>query len=652
MSVHRDAHGIPHLQAGSVTELARLQGRVTARDRGWQLEIERLRGEGRTAELLGSAGVEWDVFARRAGLAALAVRAHDRLDAATRDFLAAYAEGVRDGLAEVVPPELAELGPAPGQWEPWTPLAVFQVQHVLFGTFPSKLFHARARRVLGAEADLFRTEGIAGGSNAFAVGAARTAAGAPLVAADPHRLFEAPNVYQQVRLVCTDPDDPFDVLGLTFPGVPGVQHFGHTGGVAWAVTNAMADVQDLVEVAPDGPDPTGAPTTRRVETVLVRDAAPVEVEVVSTGDGPVVLDGADGHPALALRTPAGTLGDLGFAALLPLLRSRCVADVERALTHWVEPVNNWLVADTAGRLVHRVAGRVPPRDATAPHSQTAPLPRREAGADEVLVSANDRRWADFDVLAPDFAPPFRAHRISELLAAAPPVDPTGAVTVLADVEQRAGDALLALVPRALRPDWDGRMDDSPGAAWFAALREEVVARICDAPVLAPLREPSDHGALFEPWSALAGRVAVSLHVILTAERPFGLDLPALVAEAAEEVAARPHPAWPDRHRFHALHALEQFGLPHTPTTPATPLPGDTDTVRCTAWTPGSEVTVRGSVARLVWDLADRSRSRWVVPLGASGLPDSPHHTDQHAAWARGDALPVQTAWDTLTPEDP
>ncbi|MGL5865989.1 MAG: penicillin acylase family protein [Dermatophilaceae bacterium] len=656
MSIFRDAYGIPHIRAGSVTEVGWLQGWATARDRAWQLEIERLRGEGRTAELLGPAGVEWDVFARRARLAVIARAGYDRLDEETRAFVAAYAAGVTAGLPDASSPELDELGPAPGDWQPWTPLAVFLVQQVLFGTFPGKLFRARAREVLGEQADLFRTEGLAGGSNAYAVGGARTTSGGPIVAGDPHRLFEAPNIYQQVRLACTDDETGFDVLGLTFPGVPGIQHFGHTGNVAWAVTNAMADYQDLhrVDLARDGSavhSPDG-PITRSVETVLVRGAAPVEVEVLVTGRGPVIDGGPDDGSGLVLQSPSHDLGDLGFGALLPLVRARTVADVEDALRCWVEPVNNWVVADTSGALLHVVAGRCPVRADGAWAGWIDPLPRRTAGPGGYLVTANDRCTPEHGVLAADFAPPFRAERIATLLESSGPLDSEDAVAVLADLAQTAGTALLALVPSELRPAWDGAMDGSPGAAWFAELREEVVTRICAAPALAPLRAPSAHGPLFQPWSDLAGQVATSLHVILAADRPFGLDLAALVEAAATAVAARAQTPWPERHVFHPLHALEQFGLPHRRTTPATPLPGDTDTVRCAAWLPGSTVTVRGSVARYAWDLADRDHSRWVVPLGASGDPASPHHTDQHDTWAAGGALPVCTAWDQLTEEHP
>ena len=102
--------------------------------------------------------------------------------------------------------------------------------------------------MLGEDAALLCRDGPqSSGSNAWAVGGARTASGSPLIGGDPHRVLESPGVYLQVRLACEDPDDPFDVAGFTFPGVPGVQHFAHAGDVAWAITNALADYQDVFE---------------------------------------------------------------------------------------------------------------------------------------------------------------------------------------------------------------------------------------------------------------------------------------------------------------------------------------------------------------------------------------------------------------------
>ncbi len=75
----------------------------------------------------------------------------------------------------------------------------------------------------------------------------------------------------------------------------------------------------------------------------------------------------------ARAQPAGAssvLGDLGFDAILPLLRARTVDDVDRALDAWVEPVNNAVIADRHGAVRYRLAGRIPLRDGPAVPSRT------------------------------------------------------------------------------------------------------------------------------------------------------------------------------------------------------------------------------------------------------------------------------------------
>ncbi len=450
--ITRDAWGIPQVSAGSVLEVAREQGRVTARDRGWQLEVERRRAEGTSAEVFGVDGREWDLLVRRSLLGDIARRAHAALTPESRAFVDAYVEGVNEVVER--------------PWQRWTPLGVFAVQHLLFSRFPSKLWQDHLARVLGPEAPgalaLLRTEGLPGGSNAVAVPGTRTASGLPLVAGDPHRVIEAAGCYQQVRLVCTDPADPFDVAGLTFVGVPGVQHFGHAGAVAWGVTNAVADDEDVyaeelvrhadavVARGPAGWEPVG----RRVETLRVRTGPGTydaeEVEVLVTERGPVVVGGPGVAATFSLRTPAFVLGDLGFDALLPLLRARTTADVVAAFGHWVGPVDNLLVADTADAVEHRVVGRVPTRDAAtgAWTGWVSDLPRRTGAdhGDEVLVSANDRATEEFARIGDDFAPPHRAARLAALLAEGE-LTPERLEEALADDLQTAGAPLLDLAAR-------------------------------------------------------------------------------------------------------------------------------------------------------------------------------------------------------------
>ncbi|MEU5964066.1 penicillin acylase family protein [Micromonospora parva] len=674
----RDPWGVPHLRADDPLALATAQGRVTAYDRAWQIEVERHRARGTSATFLGPDALGWDRFVRQVRLDDTARRCHAALDKATAEWVGAYVDGVNAALAAGAArsPEFAATGLRPGRWEPWTPLAVWLGHHILFAGFPGKLWREHVAQRLGPDRlDLFATDGPAvAGSNGWLLAAERTGTGAALLAGDPHRFLEDPGVYQQIRLACPE----YDVIGLAVPGVPGIAHFGHTGEVAWAITNAMADYQDVYaerlrrdgdRVRALGPD-GWRPAHRHVETIEVAGADPVEVEVVETDRGPVIAGGPDDETALSLRYPPRVRGDSGFATLPELLRARTVADVDHALRHWVEPVNVVQAADTAGGLLHRVAGAVPVRHpengrrvvpgwdaAHAWQGWHAPMPRAEVAGRAVM--ANERALAaPFGV---EFAAPHRARRIAELLDARATwtADEMAAVhtdtylgaagpllAVLAE-STGLGPAAAALRERLLR--WDRRMAaDSTDAAAYALLRAAVVRRVAAHPALAALAEPPAYPEVFAPWLALTPRVGYALEHLLGATPPAGVDIGALVRAAAEEVAdaAAGQVPWGDLHRLALWRAL-----PGADAGPGPRLDGDHDCVLATSSVPGvTHWCFRGPAARFVWDLARRSDSRWVVPLGACGVPGDPHHDDQSRAWLAGELLPVVTDWEHLTEE--
>lgn len=686
--IYRDTWGIPHLRADSADELARAQGRVTARDRAWQLEVERHRAQGTSAAFLGADALPWDLFARRVRLDDTARRclaALEQRDPETARWVRAYVDGVNEGLAEgTSAPEFAESGLAPGRWESWTPLGVWLGTHILFAGFPAKLWREEAIRHLGPDAvGLFATDGPGtSGSNGWLVSGERTTTGRPVLAGDPHRFIEDPGVYQQVHLSCPE----FDVVGLTVPGVPGIAHFGHTGTVAWAITNAMADYQDLYRerlrrtgagVEALDPDGSWRRAARHTETIEVAGQESVEVEVIETARGPVVIGGPEGldggvtEPpgtpplAVSLRYPPRVTEDLGFTALLPLLRARQVADVDRAFDDWAEPVNVVQAADTEGGLLHRVAGRVPVR---AEANRTRLVPAWEPGhewhgwhepprgqlTDGIAVMANQRGPAT--PLGVEFAPPHRADRITALLAERPTWSAADMPAIHRDTHLGSAAPLLdhlatltdlspgasALRDRLLT--WDRRMDaDSADAAAYAAVRGAVVRRLAAHPAFAALAESPAYPEVFLPWLALLPRVGFALEHLLRARELYGIDRPATVRAAIEEAAAEPVRAWGDTHRLAPWRALSA-------TTTAGPgLSGDHDCVLCTSSVPGlTDLSARGPAARFVWDLARREGSLWVVPFGASGVPGSPHHRDQLPLWLKGDLVPVVTDFTRLT----
>ena len=355
-------------------------------------------------------------------------------------------------------------------------------------------------------------------------GARSPTAGSPIIAGDPHRTLEVPSAYQQVRLACPE----FDVVGLAFPGVPGIAHFGHAGAVAWATTNAMADYQDLYaeelgdeepgaeefrdeQSATDrlrvrGPSGWEPPVAVRGERNIVRDAEPIDITAVETARGPIVLDLADGR-RYSLRTPSRVELDLGFAALLPLLHAKTVHDVTRAMRDWVEPVNVLVIGDAAGRLREQVMGLVPdrtpanrvlPARATDPaavwtgrYLHPAPIER------DLVANGNDR--VSGAGLGYDYASTDRVARIRRLVEAGAafgagqaPGQPTGQPAgpglgrVSLDTDQPAAATVRRLLADPALADrlspagetirrrlsaWDGRADaTSHDAALFAAWR--------------------------------------------------------------------------------------------------------------------------------------------------------------------------------------
>ncbi|MCP2370296.1 penicillin amidase [Agromyces terreus] len=720
--IARDERGIPYVRGADVFELAAAQGEAAAHDRGWQIEVDRRRAEGTLSALIGPAGLEWDVFARRARLDDTARRGFASLGDEDRAFVRSYVDGMRRGMREVgvSAPEFADLDALFGErapldeWPEHAPLGILHVAHALFSSFPSLLFAEHVARTLGDE----WVDALAGGddvepasgSNAWAVHGSLTASGFPMLAGDPHRLFELPGVYQQVGLAC----DEFDVIGLAFPGVPGIAHFGHTGHAAWGITNALAHGVDVfrerlrpVTAAPapagrgGAPAPAGrggAPAPSRDQgghhayealgpdgwhaasvvrsTIGVRGGGPVAVEAIETERGTVITDLTplpDGEfEAWSVRMPARSDRDLGFAALLPLLRARSAADVVAAFDRWVDPVNRLLAADRAGAVLSATVGRAPDR---ARAERRLPLDGRVARpvadrrmpravvVDTVAVDANERPTNPDVDLGRAYAPPHRAHRIRDLLDERRPGGVDELAPIWGDVRLGGLDDWLALLPgegdagpgagpsadadadvpavrRALDElrAWNGEMQaDSPGAARFAAFREALVAGIAALPELERLHDPHPFGAIFDPWMGARGRIAAALPGLLHSPLLAGCR-DGLVRDALAAAAARPPEAWGDEHRLLPLHVFADVpGADDPGRNLDAPLAGDGETVRSTGSTPGvTRRSWRGSVARWAWDLGERDRSRWGVPFGASGDPASPHFADQLAEWVAAD----------------
>ena len=515
-----------------------------------------------------------------------------------------------------------------------------------------------------------------GGSNNWAVGPGKSATGRPVLAGDPHRVFEIPNMYAQHHLTC----DAFDMIGLTVPGVPGFPHFGHNGRVAYCVTHAFMDIHDVfVERFEDGGGhvltATGpVPVTRRTGTVSVRAAPDLSYEVFVTPHGPVIAgDPRSGH-ALALRSVQFAETDLSFDCLPRMAKADSVRSLYEATRGWGIIDHNLAAADTTGTIGHRVRAMMPrrPREAgwlpmpgwTGAHDWTGwiaheAMPEVIDPPEGLIATANNRVVADDhpDYLCTDCHPPYRAQRILERLRAAP-FGPDDAAALHADTlsphaalfrERLAalplpGDAAEAAF-RALLLGWNGYMSaDSTAAAAYNALRRAMTAILAERSGLS--------GVTAHPYAAVPPGIAAQGQLWWTLPKLFrdddvsllgGWNWNQVLRAALAECARQPLEAWGEKHRPRLAHPLSAL-FPEAAALldpPSLPVGGDSDTVLATGIVPASgPVAAYGALSRYVFDVGNWDASQWVVFHGVSGQPGSVHYADQNPAWSACAMVPM------------
>jgi hypothetical protein len=120
VTVRRDEHGVPHIEAATQDDLFFAQGYVTAQDRLWQMDAFRRNADGDLAEILGSSLVRHDKTQRVLQFRSTAERVYANLDAADRARLDDYARGVNlfiDQHQDALPAEFRLLHYRP---QPWT----------------------------------------------------------------------------------------------------------------------------------------------------------------------------------------------------------------------------------------------------------------------------------------------------------------------------------------------------------------------------------------------------------------------------------------------------------------------------------------------------------------------------------------------------
>ena len=729
VTISRDEWGIPHIRAAGIDDAWRALGFVHAQDRMFQMALNLRRAVGRAAEWLGPSALASDILARRLDVEAASRRDFAALSPGATSMLDAYTAGVNAWIATAPcrPIEYKLLEATPEPWEPWHAIAVMRRLGLLMGSVWFKLWRAAALPIVGAEGiaklryddggrDLLcippgvqadrHQAGLAalrpamtallaamteagadatgGGSNNWAVGPGHSATGRPILAGDPHRVFEIPNMYAQHHLAC----DAFDIIGLTVPGVPGFPHFAHNGKVAYCVTHAFMDIHDLflerfADAGASVLTPSGmAAVERRTGTIGVRGAPAHAYEAFTTPHGPIIAgDPRTGH-ALALRSVQFAETDLSFDCLPRMTLADSVTSLFEATRGWGIIDHNLVAGDVGGAIGHRVRAKVPRRPRAAgwlpmpgwmPDYDWSGWIRHEDmpcvinPADGLIVTANNRVVADDhpDYLCTDCHPAYRARRILDRLRVAP-FSPEHAASIHADTLSPHAALfkarLVAMPPpentkesdlRDLLLAWDGHMSaDSLGAAAYAALRRAMTADLATRSGLAAAeRHPfatvaSGIAAQGQLWWTLPTLLRDSDITLLN-----GATWDDCIANALSACARQPLSQWGEQHRPCLSHPLSALfpDMARLLDPPSRPIGGDSDTVLATGIVPSAGPTATyGALARYVFDVGDWEASQWVVFHGVSGQPGSPFYANQHEAWSQCAMVPMRYDWAAIT----
>ena len=517
-----------------------------------------------------------------------------------------------------------------------------------------------------------------GASNVFAVGPARSASGAPLLANDPHLALGTPGPFHALHLSVAD---TVEAIGFAVPGVPAIAS-GRNRTCAWGVTSVGADVSDLYA---DTLSADGHRVKFAGAWVPVREAGyrmkfrflgvplpPFGQVRRYTPHGPVVV--FDPQHRLALSVRWAGLGDSTLrAGLIGIERARTAAEVCTHFRTLGSPALNVIAADRSGDVIYEACGALPRRGFDPGYG---PLP--DDGAHEWRGLIPDDQHPSWHVprggfavncnnrpIGPAYPEPLprydwvhdRALRIAERLAALPRVTLADLRDIQSDVTSRMArrftPALLqAIAPLEARLDARGRAALDTLRAWDdRALRADV----------APTLLRGWWGAL-ERRSALDGLQGLTL-AALEGKAPEALARPGGAAESPAQAAERslamaldslavllgPDPArwtWARAHQALFKSPLGANPAAHQPA--PVPEDGDNSTPAVAASSLPWRVTVtHGPAIRHLVDLAVEDSSLGIVPPGNSGDPASAHFTDMLARWANHEYVPLYLSWDLI-----
>jgi penicillin amidase len=535
-----------------------------------------------------------------------------------------------------------------------------------------------------------RAPGFDQGSNNWVIHGSRTATGMPILADDTHLGLDMPSIWYENSLH----GGRFDSVGFSFPGVPLVI-IGHNARIAWGVTNLPADVQDFyIEKVDDRAHPTQYQFRDQwqdleivYETMEVKDQEPETLRILLTHHGPLmnnVLGTLPSAEPLALQWTALEGTNLIHSVVLLNLATNWT-EFRQALSYWDAPSQNFIYADVEGNIGYQSPGKIPIR-ATG-HQGMVPVPgwtgeyewQGYIPFDELpsvlnppagyIATANNKvTSADYPYhLASEWSAPYRAQRITELLASDDSITITDVRNIHAQTYSLPAEALrpylLTIQPASeqqataldLVGSWDlynetDRVAASIYQAWYWYLIQNT------------LGDEFGEDLLQDYMDAYSLHVPMMIDLMGEPENPWFDDITTSQVETRDVIAQRSLAdalAWLNEHDGDAPENWE-WGQLHTKTfihrplgqsgiglleslfnSKAIPARGDNFTVDAAGFSFNQPFEMGAGVSqRYIADLSELDNSRTIHTTGQSGHLFHRHREDFIPLWQNVEYHPM------------
>jgi penicillin amidase len=726
VEIIRDAYGMPHIYAQTDTDAYFALGYCMAQDRLFHMDLMRRATRGKLAEILGKDLIPVDRFFRTitAGkpIEEIAAAYKPEILSAAKDYAAGVNYFIKHHKGPL-PLEFTILGYEPEPWQPSEAVAVHYAMAVDLNTaFSVEMLHAAVIEKVGetmaqeifpdyaegypliipegqAALDFLKTLNLArkicgseggGASNSWVVSAKKSTTGKPILANDPHLGHSAPGIWYEAQLVSPS----MNVSGSVLPGIPFVV-IGANEHVAWGFTNVMADDADfyIEKINPANPNQyefMGSWEDMKIkeEVIKVKGADDVKFKVRLTRHGPIIDEinhyKEPKDTALSMRWTAYEV--LQETPFYYLNTARSVDDIEKAVSHFKCPGQNWVYADDNGNIGYWAAVAIPIRDGFSGavpvpgwdgkhewkgYVPTGQQPHLRNPIRGWIATANNKHVGD-DYPYPIshyYTMPDRFVRIKEMITAKQKFDTQDFANMQADfyvvlAKEWVPMMMASLSLSGTQLSENGKKAKAALKNWdFVAGAEDIAPTIFHATINAMVKNTFKkrlgedlYGQYLKNkdvvFNAMRNLIAANQSVWFddpdTAEKEsindiVGKSFTEAVLYLEEKMGSSVEDwKWGDLHTLTLYHpfgkssALMGYFMNIGPN----PMGGSLATVNPQPYKLSDPWEVyHGASLRYIIDFANRKNSRRVIPAGISGNFMSPHYDDQAKLWRTGKYRP-------------